>query len=319
MSSRIRLPKTVPKTRRSRLVSWNSKSRVSNLGAATEVTLFFDPGTRPDTYFKYGPTIDNRQPHWYEFLFNGETGAQILEDRIVLHLVDGGRGDGDLTENGQIADPGGPVSFQAQYFPPTPYLSTNDLPERFRSDCSTCEYFIEDFEDSTVNNMLEFSDGQIIGPGYDSGTPDVTDSVDADDGVVDGTGQSNERGHAYFSRGNSIEVRFAELVTAAGLVWTDGDQRLRTVTFESFDQDGNSLGVLDAGKLGDAVYTGTTNEDRFLGVRYGEGVSTGVSSIVISNVGGRGIEVDHIQFERNQRSPVFADLVNGVTKPITQA
>jgi uncharacterized repeat protein (TIGR01451 family) len=61
-----------------------------------------------DTYYKFGPTPGNPTDHWYEFLFDGTTGAEFLDDQIVLHLVDGARGDHDLQANGQIEEPGGP-------------------------------------------------------------------------------------------------------------------------------------------------------------------------------------------------------------------
>ena len=63
-----------------------------------------------NTYWKYGRTSDDLQPHWYEFLFDGTTGAEIFGDRILIHLVDGQRGDDDLTVNGQILDPADLVS-----------------------------------------------------------------------------------------------------------------------------------------------------------------------------------------------------------------
>ena len=59
---------------------------------------------------KYGPTLEDGTDHWYEFLYDGATGAEILSDRIVLHFVDGERGDHDLAANGSILDPGGPAS-----------------------------------------------------------------------------------------------------------------------------------------------------------------------------------------------------------------
>jgi hypothetical protein len=53
-------------------------------------------------------TPDNDIPHWYEFLFDGTTGAEINENIITLHFVDGSRGDNDITTNGIIIDPSGP-------------------------------------------------------------------------------------------------------------------------------------------------------------------------------------------------------------------
>ena len=76
---------------------------------ATTSEIILPPGTLVASYWKYGPTPDNVLPHWYEFLFDGTTGAVITGSRVTLHLVDGQRGDNDVTENGEIVDPGGPV------------------------------------------------------------------------------------------------------------------------------------------------------------------------------------------------------------------
>ncbi len=77
---------------------------------STTVTLFLPPDLKVDTYYNFGPTPDDPEPHFYEFLFDGVTGAEIFEDRIVLHFVDGQRGDHDLTENGEIVTRGGPAT-----------------------------------------------------------------------------------------------------------------------------------------------------------------------------------------------------------------
>jgi hypothetical protein len=96
-------------------------------GEATSVTLYPRSQVRLTTYYKYGvepndnaatPNVNERvTPHWYEFLYDGETGAEIFDDnadsytdRIVLHFVDGRRGDDDRAFNGVILDPGGPAS-----------------------------------------------------------------------------------------------------------------------------------------------------------------------------------------------------------------
>jgi len=60
------------------------------------------------TYYKYGPTPDAPTPHWYEFLYDGTTGAEIDGNTITLHFVDGQRGDADLIANGVLVDPGAP-------------------------------------------------------------------------------------------------------------------------------------------------------------------------------------------------------------------
>ncbi len=77
----------------------------AGVGAATTITIY---STKvPNTYVKFGPTADNPSDHLYEFLYDGTTGAEIFEDRVVIHFVDGERGDADLTANGTIVDPGG--------------------------------------------------------------------------------------------------------------------------------------------------------------------------------------------------------------------
>ena len=77
---------------------------------ATTAKIILPEGERPDSYFMFGPTPDDPVPHYYEFLFDGETGAVIEGNVITLHFVNGMRGDSDLdSTNGAISDPGGPV------------------------------------------------------------------------------------------------------------------------------------------------------------------------------------------------------------------
>ena len=63
------------------------------------VTLYDGAATRPTHYYAYGKTPNDPSPHWYDFAFDGETGAEIKSDRIILHFVDGKRGDDDLDPN----------------------------------------------------------------------------------------------------------------------------------------------------------------------------------------------------------------------------
>lgn len=78
-------------------------------GEAVTVTLVLHNGSSVNKYYKYGPSTDNIQPHWYEFTYNGQTGAEINGNVISLHFIDGLRGDEDLTVNGSIKEPGGPA------------------------------------------------------------------------------------------------------------------------------------------------------------------------------------------------------------------
>jgi hypothetical protein len=77
-------------------------------GGGITVTLYLPEGASPETYYKYGPTPDDPANHWYEFLYDGETGAKIDVNVVTLYFVDGKRGDDDLdSTNGTIIDQGG--------------------------------------------------------------------------------------------------------------------------------------------------------------------------------------------------------------------
>jgi hypothetical protein len=84
---------------------------ITGIGGATTVTLYLPTGDTIDTYYKYGPTPDNTTNHWYEFLYDGQTGAEINGNVIILHFIDGMRGDDDLIANGIIVDDGAPAVF----------------------------------------------------------------------------------------------------------------------------------------------------------------------------------------------------------------
>ena len=173
------------------------------------------------------------------------------------------------------------------YYDPVNYLSQADSP--FRNLQST--YFhLETFEDHLLNT-----------PGVTANTGGVTsvlfgatnhDSVDGDDGTINGTGLA---GDSYFSANGSAGIRFTfnaavlgSLPTHAGVVWTDG---AGTTSFEAFNAQGVSMGVQGPFNIADLSNSGTTGEDRFFGV-YNRG---GISSILIRNTVG-GIEVDHLQY-----------------------
>jgi len=73
---------------------------------ASVVVTFILPGNVPTTteYWKYGPTASNPANHWYQIPLGSNDGDNV----ITIALTDGGDGDGDLTANGTITDPGGP-------------------------------------------------------------------------------------------------------------------------------------------------------------------------------------------------------------------
>lgn len=73
------------------------------------VTLIYGGIARPTHYYAYGPTPDNTTAHWYDFSYDGKTGAEIMGNKILLHFVDGQRGDDDLTVNNSITHTGAPA------------------------------------------------------------------------------------------------------------------------------------------------------------------------------------------------------------------
>jgi cyclophilin family peptidyl-prolyl cis-trans isomerase len=84
-------------------------------GGATTVDLALPVGVLPDTFYSYGPTPGDPEPHWYEFLYDGETGAQISGSTVQIHYVDGKRGDSDVDDtNGIIATITGPAFTRAE-------------------------------------------------------------------------------------------------------------------------------------------------------------------------------------------------------------
>ncbi len=80
-------------------------------GGAADVQIIVHAlsGEELNSYWKHGPTPDEPAAHWYEFLFDGATGAEFAGNLIILHLVDGARGDADLAADGGILDPGAPA------------------------------------------------------------------------------------------------------------------------------------------------------------------------------------------------------------------
>lgn len=154
---------------------------------------------------------------------------------------------------------------------------------------------LETFEDGLLNvagvTLVE-AGATVLAPGPQ------TDSVDADDGAIDGAGTA---GRSLYSGGTlqSFTFDFSGLLpTYAGIVWTDvgsvtsGTAGVGDVTFEAFGQGLVSLGTLTGTALGDGAATGGTGEDVFFGIDGAEGIAR--IRITISN--STDWEVDHLQF-----------------------
>ena len=132
---------------------------------------------------------------------------------------------------------------------------------------------------------------------------DLTDSVDEDDGAIDGFGRTTPTGGKALWAHTAIRVQFDATVlgylpTHAGFVWTDGGAG--TITeFRAWDSDGNLIGFRQA-TLEDGTNHGTTVDDYFFGVFH----TFGISAIEVRNLQG-GVEIDHLQYGRSD-APVPA-------------
>ncbi|WP_447978541.1 PEP-CTERM sorting domain-containing protein [Candidatus Nitrospira bockiana] len=177
---------------------------------------------------------------------------------------------------------------------PTPYLSFADSPF---NGLPFGYFHLETFEDHALNTPgVTGSPGGVTSIVFG---PSIHDSVDADDGLIDGSGLN---GDSYFHSPGSQGVTFAfdqtvlgSLPTHAGIVWTDG---AGTTLFEAFDASNVSLGTIGPVAIADGSFNGETAEDRFFGWVH----AGGISKIVISNASG-GIEVDHLQYGGGVNGP----------------
>lgn len=175
------------------------------------------------------------------------------------------------------------------------YLSQADIPLGFYA--GDAPVFLEDFEDGTLDGGITFDTGVrksgIFGPG------EYRDSVDGDDGDIDGSGQG---GHAFFvdkgSLDNGIQggilFSFASAVTAAGIAYTDGSGSAKLVAYD-LAGDVISFGgqtFATGGSLDPSSFKGQTAEDTFLGVSY----DGGISAIRVLAGTSNGLEVDHLQY-----------------------
>lgn len=173
-------------------------------------------------------------------------------------------------------------------FGPSIYYGAADSP--FPSPDNFSYFYLENFEDESFDVP-----GVTASTGYMSGHCQICDSVDEDDGAIDGNGC----GVDWFAPSGPAGIRFTfdanvlgHLPTHVGLVWTDGYD---VINFEAFGPDGASLGTLHGSHAVD-IWTcaGGAGEDRF----YGAASPSGIGSIFINcGVGaGGGIEVDHLQY-----------------------
>ncbi|HMM74827.1 MAG TPA: hypothetical protein PJ986_03890 [Gammaproteobacteria bacterium] len=186
----------------------------------------------------------------------------------------------------------------AQFFGPTPYLSIDDSPLQPLLGSALA---LEDFSDGLLN---------LPGVSANAGTyamagPDpFVDSVDADDGAIDGSGTA---GGSYYSGNVNGTISFffdpqalGGLPTHVGIVWTDignvagSSVGVDSVSFEAFGADGSPLGSSGPFVVGDGTALGSagTAEDRFFGIVD----AGGISRISLTMASSADWEVDHLQF-----------------------
>lgn len=179
-------------------------------------------------------------------------------------------------------------------YDPKPYLQASDGPFA----ALTFSYLhLEDFEDLALNTP-----GVVANGGAVIGNDLLVDSVDADDGVIDGSGAA---GHSFLiSQGSAVSFTFdanvlGALPTHAGVVVTDVGFAIptagfATITLEAFDALGASLGTSTPTAFGDGSATSATAEDRFVGFRH----SAGIARIEIRADSSNDWEIDHLQYGR---------------------
>jgi hypothetical protein len=184
-----------------------------------------------------------------------------------------------------------PVRADSILYGPSPYLQPADSPF---NGLSFTYFHLETFEDGLLNTPGATASGGVVNP------PNTfVDSVDGDDGVINGSGSL--LGYSFYPISTSLTFTFdaavlGSLPTHAGLVWTDIGYNSPTpyfgpVSFEAFGPLGASLGLIGPFALGDGMDQGQTAEDRFFGAFNTDGIS---AIRITTNT--NDWEIDHLQY-----------------------
>ncbi|NBV25520.1 MAG: DUF11 domain-containing protein, partial [Proteobacteria bacterium] len=189
----------------------------------------------------------------------------------------------------------------------TPYLSRTNSP--YFGGILSGDFTLEDFESGVFQIP-----GVSVSTGVVQPPSSMTDSVDADDGLIDGSGTG---GHSFLvADTNTVTFTFdagvfGRFPTKVGIALTDG--RPDGVGFEAFDSTGASLGITAPAQVGDNASAGETAEDRFVGVEFAGGISALRVYYPVA-----GFEVDHLQFDIPRSDLVLASQIPG-TNAASQA
>jgi hypothetical protein len=186
-------------------------------------------------------------------------------------------------------------------FGPTPYLGFGQSP--FNGVVFT--YFhLENCEDGLFNTP---------GASLNGGSPQLSglsDSVDEDDGVINGVGKTYS---LVATAGVKTRMRFTfskavlgKLPSHVGFVWTDvgGSSAPQGfgfghVKYRAWDGNGVAVANIAPTLVGDGFVTGETSEDRFFGVSY----KPGISKLVVKMTDSTNWEIDHVQYGRKAPPP----------------
>lgn len=192
------------------------------------------------------------------------------------------------------------------FLTPTPYLSAADSPFPVLTDPT---FNLEDFENDpgcVPGPGVFCGGGKFDAPGVNliHGSTGAGASVDADDGVIDGSGADGASGTAipiFFTpttEFSAFEIEFDAnelgfLPTAVGFVLTDGAGSMSG--FTAFDSAGNSASFETNDLMLDPL---TTSDDRFVGVLNPDGIGRiRVSRRIIIASGDFAIpRIDHLQY-----------------------
>ena len=144
-----------------------------------------------------------------------------------------------------------------------PYLSAADSP--FNA-ISFGYFYRETFEDHLLNTPgVSASAGGVTSVVFG---PSIHDSVNADNGVIDGSGLE---GDSYFSGNGAAGIKFSfsaailgVLPTHAGIVWTEGGAGA-SITFKVFGANGLESYSATYNGIPDNSNSGQTAEDHFFG------------------------------------------------------
>lgn len=178
---------------------------------------------------------------------------------------------------------------------PLPYLSVADSPW---VNAGLPNFSLEDFEDGLANTPNITFEGAQLGAQIMFPSP-ITDSVDGDDGAIDGFGNGGFSMAAWQVVTQRVPVQNGTFPTHVGFVVTDvggvigggPNQGIAQLSFRVLFPGGGEF-TYGPFTFGDGRVLGETGEDRFFGFTFPQGITR----IQIQQVGGGQLELDHVQY-----------------------